>query len=169
MSRYVHGLRVVCPPSSSQPGEFGCVLEVFDFNIHPKRLPEAQNTTRHTQTSGRGMSKDTEGNVNEGQAGNPCSSTPNSSPPSPSSAPTRPPTLTPSSTVTHEVSYTIHIEPSKVTVPGVFTDTVVSKLPYSRTVRKDLTAMYSGFMIDDERIVGLKVGVTSSPEVHFAE
>jgi hypothetical protein len=61
--------------------------------------------------------------------------------------------------VTPEVSYTVHTGPSVVTAPVVFLDPVVSKLPYTHTVRKDLCAGYSGFMIDDERIVGLKVGV----------
>lgn len=39
---------------------------------------------------------------------------------------------------------------------------VISKLPYTCTVRRDLSPMYSGFMIDDERIVGLKVSVVFS-------
>lgn len=143
--RYVHGLRVVCPPSSSQPGEFGCVLEVFDFNIHPKKLPEAENTTRNARTSGRGVGNDTEGD------------------------PTRPSTPIPSSIIPHEVSYTIHTEPSTISAPGVFVNTVISKLPYSRAVRKDLAAMYSGFMIDDERVVGLKVGVFVPHEMRFVE
>lgn len=156
--RYVHGLRVVCPPYSVQPGEFGCVLEVFDFNLHPKKLPEAENTTWDAQASGRRLSKDTEGGTN---AAGSRSSTPGPSSPSHSSSSshsTRPSTPISNSFVTHEVIYSIHTESSTISAPGVFVNNVTSKLPYSRTVRKDLTTMYSGFMIDDERIVGLKVG-----------
>lgn len=156
--RYVHGLRVVCPPYSSQPGEFGCVLEVFDFNVHPTKLREATNTIWSAQS--RGASKGTVGGTNEGRAGDSRLSTPSSFSSSSSHPPsTRPSTPISSSISSHEVTYTIHTDPSKVSVPGVFVDDVISKLPYSQTVRKDLTTMYSGFMIDDERIVGLKVGV----------
>lgn len=59
----------------------------------------------------------------------------------------------------HEVSYTVHTEPSFVSASDIFVSDVVSKLPYTHTVRKDLCAMYSGFMIDDERIIGLKVSI----------
>jgi len=154
--RYVHGLKVVCPPYPSDQNKWGCVLQVFDFNVHPKKLPEADDVTRSfnlAQATGRGMDTD------HGRADDSSSATPGSSSSS-SSSPlsTRPSTPSSSSIITHEVSHTIHTEPSSVAVPEVFVSDVVSKLPYTHTVRKDLCTVYSGFMIDDERIVGLKVG-----------
>jgi len=154
--RYVHGLKVVCPPHPSDQNKWACVLEVFDFNVHPKKLPEADNTTRTTdraQASGSGPRKDTQADTHP--------ETPRSF--SSSSFPGSPPTLhsSPSSSlaVTREVSYTVHTEPSRVPASCVFVNDVVSKLPYTHAMRKDLSAVYSGFMIDDERIVGLKVGI----------
>ena len=164
--RYVHGLKVVCPPYPSDQNEWGCVLDVFDFNVHPKKLPEADNTTWSTnpaQRTGIGVGRDTEVDTDHGRADDSSSGTPGSSSSSPSSPPsTRSSTPSSSSTITHEVSHTIHTEPSFVPASDVFVSDVVSKLPYTHTVRKDLCAMYSGFMIDDERIVGLKVGAVLS-------
>ena len=151
----------MCPPYPSDQNKWGCVLEVFDFNVHPKKLPEADNTAR-TRISGTGVGKDTEADTNHGRAGDLDSGTTSSSPPSslPSSPPpTRPSTPSSSSAVTHDVFYNVHTEPSIVPASGVFACDVVSRLPYAHIVRKDLCAVYSGFMIDDERIVGLKVGV----------
>jgi len=154
--RYVHGLKVVCPPYPSDQNEWGCVLDVFDFNVHPKKLPEADNTTRGfnlAQATGCGVDRDTEADTDHGRADDLSSGTPGSS----SSSPSSPLSTRPSTPITHEVSYTVHTEPSFVPASDVFVSDVVSKLPYTHTVRKDLCAMYSGFMIDDERIVGLKV------------
>lgn len=149
----------MCPPSPSDQNEWRCVLEVFDFNVHPKKLPEVNNPTQCSnldQASDSGTDKDIEADdPNSGASSTPSSSS--SSPP-----PTRSPTPSSSSTVTHEVSYTVHAGPSSVPASGVFTSDVVSKLPYTHIVRKDLYAMYSGFMIDDERIVGLEVGAVFS-------
>lgn len=159
--RYVHGLKVVCPPYPSNQGE--CVLEVFDFNVHPKKLPEADNTTRNTnlaQALGSGVSRDTGAGTNHRRADDSNSETPSSSSSSPSSPPsTRSSTPSSSSTITHDVTYTVHTEPSVVSASSVFVRDVASKLPFTHIVRKDLCAVYSGFMIDDERLVGLKVGV----------
>ena len=157
--RYVHGLKVVCPPYPSGQNEWGCVLDVFDFNVHPKKLPEACNTTRSSnQETGCGVGRDTEADTDYGRADDSSSGTPGSSSSSPTSPlTTRESTPSSSSTITHEVSFTVHTEPSFVSASDVFVSDVVSKLPYTHAVRKDLCAMYSGFMIDDERIVGLKV------------
>ena len=163
--RYVHGLKVVCPPYSSDQDRWACILEVFDFNVHPKKLPEADNTARNTyldRAYGSGVSENAEADANPGRADDAHSETLSSSYPwSPSSSPpsTRPSSPNPTPTTSHEVSYTVHTESSKVSVSEIFIDDVISKLPYTHAVRKDLCAMYSGFMIDDERIVGLKVGV----------
>lgn len=163
--RYVHGLKVVCPPYTSDQDRWACVLEVFDFSVHPKKLPEADNTARNPyldRAYGSGVSKSAGADATRGRADDSHSGTLSSSSPwSPSSSPpsTRPSSPNPTPTTTHEVSYTVHTESSKVSVPDIFIDDVISKLPYTHTVRKDLCAMYSGFMIDDERIVGLKVGV----------
>ena len=163
--RYVHGLKVVCPPYPSDRNEWACVLEVFDFNVHPKKLPEADNTIRSADlpyASGGRVGEDTKADAKHGGVDDSHSETmdsPSSSSPSPSSPPfTRPTSHSSSSTITHEVSYTVHTEPSKISASGVFVNDVISKLPYTHAVRKDLCAVYSGFMIDDERIVGLKVG-----------
>lgn len=139
-------------------------MEVFDFNVHPKKIPEADNTTRDTdlaQGVGDGACRDPRAGANHARADDSDSDTISSSSSStPSSPPsTRPSTPGSSSTITHEVSYTVHTGPSEVSAPGVFVRDVVSKLPYTHILRKDLSTMYSGFMIDDERIVGLKVGV----------
>jgi hypothetical protein len=47
--------------------------------------------------------------------------------------------------------------PSTVVKPDIFTDPVVSQLPYTRAIRMHMEEMYSGFMIDEERVVGLRV------------
>lgn len=156
--RYVHGLKVVCPPHPSDRSEWACVLEVFDFNVHPKKLPKADNTAQsgvRSHASGRGPSEGAKadtggGRTDDSNSGTP--DTPSSSFPSPASHGSRP-------TIGREVSYTVHTEPSKISASGVFVNDVISRLPYTHAVRKDLCAVYSGFMIDDERIVGLKVGV----------
>lgn len=161
--RYVHGLRVVCPPYPSEEGPLGCVLEVLDFNVHPKKLPEDETTTRNINTtpaSERGVNNGTEGGMDEGRTGD--SSLDPSSPLSSSSPSARPSTPISSLVIPHEVTYTVHTETSKVMASSVFVDDVISKLPYTRTVRKDLSLVYSGFMIDDERIVGIKAGVVFS-------
>lgn len=36
-------------------------------------------------------------------------------------------------------------------------ENVVTQLPYTRTIRNDMGDFYSGFMIDEERLVGLRV------------
>ena len=158
--RYVHGLKVVCPPYPSDQNTWGCVLDVFDFNVHPKKLPETENTTRSSnlvQATG-GVDRDIEADTDHGRTDDLNSGTPGSPSSSPSSPlSTRSSTPSSSSTITHEVSYTVHTKPSFVPASDVFVSDVVSKLPYTHAVRKDLCAMYSGFMIDDERIVGLKV------------
>ncbi|KAG9312407.1 hypothetical protein JVU11DRAFT_6788 [Chiua virens] len=45
--------------------------------------------------------------------------------------------------------------PTRIVAPSIFTDVVESELPY-RNVRRDVCSEYSGVMIDDERLVGLK-------------
>jgi len=164
--RYVHGLKVVCPPYPSDQNQWGCVLDVFDFNVHPSKLPGAGGTTRSSnlaQATGSGEGRGTEADTDHGRADDSSSGTLGSSSSSPSSfLSTRPSTPSSSSTATHEVSHTVHTEPSFVPASDVFVSDVVSKLPYTHTVRRDLCTMYSGFMIDDERIVGLKVGAVLS-------
>ena len=49
-------------------------------------------------------------------------------------------------------------------MPYVFVDDVESRLPY-REARRDVRRNYSGVMIDDERLVGLKVRVDHSSPV----
>jgi hypothetical protein len=49
------------------------------------------------------------------------------------------------------------LEPSRILPNAVFTEPVISTLPYHSLSRTD-TVRYSGFMIDEERLVGLKVG-----------
>ena len=160
--RYVHGLKVVCPPYPSNQNRWRCVLDVFDFNVHPKKLPEADNTTRGSslaQATGSGLGRNTEADTDHGRADDSSSGTSGSSSSSSSSpVSTRSSTPSSSSSITHEVSYTVHTDPTVIPASDVFVNDVVSKLPYTRTVRKDLCAVYSGFMIDDERLVGLKVG-----------
>ena len=141
--RYVHGLKVVCPPYPDDQNRWRYVLDVFDFNVHPKKLPEDGNTTWNSTDPDHER-------ANDSNSGTPRSSS--------SLLSTRPSTSSSSSSITHEVSYTVHTEPSFVPASDVFISDVVSKLPYTHTVRKDLCAVYSGFMIDDERLIGLKVG-----------
>ena len=52
---------------------------------------------------------------------------------------------------THVVDY-----PTRVVMPNVFADVVESGLPY-RKVLREVQDGYSGVMIDEERLVGLKV------------
>ena len=52
---------------------------------------------------------------------------------------------------THVVNY-----PTRVVLPNIFADIVDSGLPY-REVLRDVQGGYSGVMIDEERLVGLKV------------
>jgi hypothetical protein len=47
--------------------------------------------------------------------------------------------------------------PSTIVKPEIFANPVVSQLPYTRAIRMHMGEMYSGFMIDEERIVGLRV------------
>lgn len=174
--RYVHGMKVVCPPYMSDRHEWACVLEVFDFNVHPKKLPETDIINRTldlAHTSGDGVDEDTGAGVRE-RADDSYSEALAPLSPSPPSSSSNPPSVRPtshgsSSTITHEVSYTVHTEPSRISASGVFVSDVISKLPYTHAVRKDLCAVYSGFMIDDERIVGLKVGTIFFLDVHFIE
>ena len=151
----------MCPPYPSERGERGCVLEVFDFNVHPKKLPEANNTMRDSNVLGRGVNDDAEGDINDGETDGSRCSTPSLSLSSSSisgSPSTRPSTPASGSVVAPEVSFSIHTEPSRIFASGIFLNDVTSKLPYTRTVRRDLDMVYSGFMIDDERIIGIKVG-----------
>lgn len=46
--------------------------------------------------------------------------------------------------------------PTRIVMPNIFVDVVESGLPYHETLR-DVRGDYSGVMIDDERLVGLKV------------
>lgn len=63
----------------------------------------------------------------------------------------------------HTWGYQVNAGPSQVTVPTLFKDTVTSKLPYSISHRiGDFN--YTGFMLDDARLVGLKV-CTSVPSL----
>ena len=158
----------MCPPHPSARSDWACVLEVFDFNVHPKKLPKPDNTTQTavlSHTSGQGVSEGTKADARRGQTDDPNPDTSDIPPSSPSSTlhGSRP-------KIAHEVTYTVHTEPSKISASGVFVNDVISKLPYTHAVRKDLCAVYSGFMIDDERIVGLKVGVVLvHPGVRFVE
>jgi len=156
--RYVHGLKVVCPPHPSDRSEWACVLEVFDFNIHPKKLRKADNTAQSavlSHASDHEASEGAKADTGRGRTDDSNSSTP-ATPSSPSSSSPGPGPDGSRPTIGHEVSYTVHTEPSKISASGVFVNDVVSKLPYTHAVRRDLCAVYSGFMIDDERIVGLK-------------
>lgn len=51
-------------------------------------------------------------------------------------------------------------DPSRVPATTVFEDDVVTSLPYLASTRSE-NFHYSGFMIDDERIIGMKVRVES--------
>ena len=160
----------MCPPHPSARSEWACVLEVFDFNVHPKKLPEPDNTTPTavpSHTSGHVASEGAKVDARREPADDSNPDTPDTPSSSLSLGPTphgsRP-------KIAHEVTYTVHTEPSKISASGVFVNDVISKLPYTHAVRKDLCAVYSGFMIDDERIVGLKVGVVLvRPGVRFVE
>jgi hypothetical protein len=48
------------------------------------------------------------------------------------------------------------LKPSRIAANVVFTEPVITCLPYHTLCRTD-TVRYSGFMIDEERVVGLKV------------
>ena len=50
--------------------------------------------------------------------------------------------------------------PTSISIPNVFVHTVESRLPYCEA-RRYVSGDYSGMMIDDERLVGLKVRVES--------
>ena len=52
---------------------------------------------------------------------------------------------------THVVNY-----PTRVVMPNIFADVVERRLPYLEVLR-DVQGGYSGVMIDEERLVGLKV------------
>lgn len=53
-------------------------------------------------------------------------------------------------------SYQFVTDPSRVAAGTVFEDDIVTSLPYSASTRSG-KFHYSGFMIDDERIIGMKV------------
>ena len=151
----------MCPPHPSDRSEWACILEVFDFNVHPKKLPKVDNTAQSdvlSHASDHGAAEGVKADMRGGRTDESNSGTPDtpssrsSSSPSPASHGSRP-------GIGRGVSYTIHTEPSKIPASSVFVNDVISKLPYTHAVRRDLCAVYSGFMIDDERIVGLKVGV----------
>lgn len=55
------------------------------------------------------------------------------------------------------VSYRLVSDPSEVEGGRVFLNNVVTCLPYAVS-RREGTFNYSGFLIDDERIIGMKVG-----------
>lgn len=121
--RYVHGQKVVCPPYTAGQGlDRVSVLEVLDFNIHVKRLPE---------------------NIGVGTIS--CRGD--------------------QETVPDKFALYVYTDPSPVEKPEIFLKPVVSRLPYSRAIRTHVGEMYSGFMIDEERIVGLRSDSTPEGEM----
>ncbi|KAF9817917.1 hypothetical protein IEO21_03111 [Rhodonia placenta] len=62
-------------------------------------------------------------------------------------------------------SYQLVTEPSKISSGLIFQNDVVTYLPYALLVRTG-DFEYSGFMIDDERIVGMKAVVDPIPDLH---
>jgi hypothetical protein len=57
------------------------------------------------------------------------------------------------------VIYTVHTEPTIIPRAGIFIEDVESWLPYTSAVKRNMEVLYSGFMIDEERLVGLMVCV----------
>jgi hypothetical protein len=53
--------------------------------------------------------------------------------------------------------FTVHTEPLVVPKVEIFVEDVVTRLPYTSAMRRDMGDYYSGFMIDEERLVGLRV------------
>ncbi|KAJ7843965.1 hypothetical protein B0H13DRAFT_1648208 [Mycena leptocephala] len=62
---------------------------------------------------------------------------------------------TPSST---EVTNELHLGPSTLRLDSIFKDTVVTSLPYNSTLRS-LDEEYDGFLIDQDRILGINDSV----------
>ena len=142
---YVHGLRIVLPNwgesfrdvDDGVPFQTVCLM---DFNVHPKRVDDPYapsssplpaeplvNGTHPGQKAGRVTHEQGKGHV-------------------------------PGSTsyIDHLGTYTIVTEPTVLPADATFTENVESALPYSMTSRR-FSAKYTGFMIDDQRLVGMKV------------
>ncbi|TFY60917.1 hypothetical protein EVJ58_g4844 [Rhodofomes roseus] len=60
--------------------------------------------------------------------------------------------------------YQLVTDPSRVPAGTVFQEDVITSLPYSATTRSG-KFQYSGFMIDDERIIGMKRVYVFTPEI----
>ena len=60
------------------------------------------------------------------------------------------------------VTYGVITAPTVINRGQVFRHTVTTRLPYSES-RREGTYNYSGFLIDDERIIGMKVSVGNPP------
>lgn len=60
-----------------------------------------------------------------------------------------------------EVTYSLYLSDHKVPAKQLFAKEVVTRLPYAVSTRMGMFR-YSGFMIDEERLIGMKVRFTSS-------
>lgn len=59
------------------------------------------------------------------------------------------------------ISNSLEIEPTRIPPNDIFKEEILTYLPYY-TVTREVLNLYSGFMIDEERLVGLKVCTTFS-------
>ena len=103
---------------------------VMDFNVHPKRVDDPCGVRSPSTT----ILQPDESTTKTWRAGDPTQSRRNVS--------------------TYEVITESTVVPRGVT----FAEDVVTRLPYSASTRKFSTD-YTGFMIDDERLIGMKVRV----------
>lgn len=110
-NRYVHGSRIVNPPSHSAWHLAEHTLTVIDFNVHPKRLDDPVQITAN-----------------------------------------------PSEDEDADIRYEVFSDSTRIPAENIFREDVVTSLPYSKSTRGG-KFNYSGFMIDDERIVGMKVSL----------
>ena len=108
------------------------VVTVMDFNVHPKRVDDPC----FARGSSRGTMSQTQGPVGSGSSMN-------------------------QDEHAYQGSYELVVEPSVVPAGETFVNDVLSHLPYGRVAR-EFSANYSGFMIDDERLVGMKVRYASA-------
>lgn len=169
--RYVYGTRVVCPPERVPDGNLpnaGLVqrIRLLDFNVRAY-LPRPSYLDGDEQLGEAGPAP---------RVSSQSDSDPNgvSSPPAPYiPAPTRTVESEMNSYISEEpaelngdvIETSLNLEPSQVVCDAVFKDPVETTLPYrtvTRTMRVPPGGLgsghwgYSGFMIDEERLIGLK-------------
>ncbi|KZT07120.1 uncharacterized protein LAESUDRAFT_699525 [Laetiporus sulphureus 93-53] len=106
--RYVHGARIILPPTRQASGQ---LMQVLDFNVHSRRVNDPAAV------------QDTPDN---------------------------------------DLVYDLDEGSSTARAGDIFQHDVVTSLPFSTTTRR-VQGRHSGFMIDDERIVGTKSGFFMYP------